>query len=125
MAGVPIIEAWELAAGASGSPALFRAVRSWKPEVISGQTPSEAVSQSGAFPELFANMYHTGEISGQLDTTLNRLHRLYQDEAARKMRALAEWTPKFIYFGIVIMIAWQVVSFYSNYFGMVNDALKF
>ena len=124
-AGVSIIEAWELAAAASGSPALRRAVLAWKPEVLAGQTPAEVVSRSREFPELFANMYHTGEISGQLDETLPRLHRLYQEEAGRKLRAIAEWAPKLIYFGIVLMIAWQVVSFWQNYFGIINDATKF
>ena len=124
-AGVSIIEAWELAATASGSPALGRAVRAWRPEVLAGQTPSEAVNRSGEFPELFANMYHTGEISGQLDQTLERLHTYYQEEATRKMRALANWTPKLIYFVIVLMVAWQVISFYSNYFGMIKDAVNF
>src|SRR5207247_1838113 len=107
-AGVSIIEAWELAAAASGSPALRRAVLAWKPEVLAGQTPSEAVNRSTEFPELFANMDHTGEISGQLDETLERLHKYYQEEATRKLRALASWTPKLIYFGIVLMVAWQV-----------------
>jgi len=124
-AGVTIIEAWELAANASGSPALRRAVQAWKPEVLGGQTPSEAVNRSGAFPELFANMYHTGEITGQLDQTLDRLHRLYQEEATRKLRALAAWTPKLIYFGIMLMIAWRVISFWSGYFNTLNDAIRF
>ncbi len=124
-AGVSIIEAWELAASASGSPALRRTVLAWKPEVLAGETPSEAINRSGEFPELFANLYHTGEITGQLDQTLIRLHNLYHEEGTRKLRALAAWTPKLIYFGIVFMIAWRVVSFYKGYFDMVNDAIKF
>ena len=43
-AGVTIIEAWELAANASGSPALRRAVVGWRPLVHGGQTPAEAHS---------------------------------------------------------------------------------
>jgi len=124
-AGVSIIEAWELAAAASGSPALRRVVLAWKPEVLAGQTPSEAVNQSRAFPELFANLYHTGEISGQLDQTLVRLRDFYQEEGSRKLRALSEWTPKLVYLGIMLMIAWRVVGFWSNYYGMVNEAIKF
>ena len=42
-AGVNIIEAWDLAATASGSPALRRAVAAWKPQVTAGQTPAEVV----------------------------------------------------------------------------------
>ena len=64
-AGVTIIQAWELAATASGSPALRRTVLAWRPQVDGGQTPAEAVSTSGRFPELFAAQYATGEISGQ------------------------------------------------------------
>src|SRR5437870_422889 len=57
-AGVNIIEAWELAATASGSPALRRTVVAWRPLVSSGgQTPAEAVGASSRFPELFANQY--------------------------------------------------------------------
>ena len=72
---------------------------------------------SGAFPDIFANLYHTGEISGQLDDTLRRLHALYQDSASRKLRLVAEWTTRIVYLCIAGMIAFQVVSFYVGYFG--------
>jgi len=124
-AGVTIIEAWELAAAASGSPALRRAVLAWKPEVLAGLTPAEAVNRSREFPELFANLYHTGEISGQLDQTLIRLRHLYQEEGSRKLRAVAEWAPKVLYFGIALMIAWRVISFWTNYFSKISDAINF
>ena len=71
-AGVTIIEAWELAATASGSPALRRTVLAWRPLVDAGNTPGEVVNASAKFPELFANQYMTGEISGKLDETLQR-----------------------------------------------------
>ncbi len=124
-AGVSILEAWELAAAASGSPLLRRTVARWKPLLRGGQTPAETLRESPEFPELFANLYHTGEISGKLDDTLRRLHLLYQEEATRKLRALAQWMPKFVYFGIMLMIAYRVVSFYAGYFGKINDAINF
>jgi len=122
-AGVNIIEGWELAATASGSPALQRAVADWKPELLSGLTPGEAVRNSNEFPEVFANLYHTGEVTGSLDDTLRRLHRLYQDEGERQLTALAEWTPKLIYFGIVFFVAWQVIRFYLGYFQQIDRVL--
>jgi type II secretory pathway component PulF len=30
-------------------------------------TPADLVNQTRYFPELFANLYHTGEMSGKLD----------------------------------------------------------
>ena len=97
-AGVTIIQAWEMAATASGSPAILKAVLAWKPQVEAGQTPSEAVNASSQFPELFANLYHSGEISGQLDDSLRRLRDYYQEEGTRKLHLLAQWVPRFIYF---------------------------
>jgi type II secretory pathway component PulF len=124
-AGVPIIEAWELAASASGSPALRRAVLAWRPEVVSGTTPAEALRKRGAFPDLFTNLYYSGEVSGQLDDTLKRLHAHYQDEGARKLKAFSEWLPKLVYLGIMLFIAYRVITFYQGYFQQINDVLHF
>jgi len=124
-AGVNIVEAWEFAATASGSPALGRAVANWKPQVLQGITPAEAVRQSAAFPELFATLYHTGEVTGSLDDTLRRLHRLYQDEGERQLKAFAEWTPKLVYFGVAFMVAWQVIRFWVGYFDQINKTINF
>jgi type II secretory pathway component PulF len=124
-AGVSIIEAWQLAADASGSPALRRTVLSWRPQLDSGVTPAEVVSESREFPELFSNLYHTGEITGSLDDTLRRLHRLYQDEGERQLQAVAEWTPKLIFFGVALMVAWQVIKFWTGYFNEIGKVMDF
>jgi type II secretory pathway component PulF len=121
-AGVTIIEAWEMAATASGSPALRRTVLAWRPLVDGGQTPAEAVSASGSFPELFASQYATGEISGQLDGTLRHLHTYYLEEGSRKLHAFSRWIPRAIYFCVVLMIAYRIIHFYIGYFNMVRDA---
>src|SRR5438067_2533296 len=113
-AGVTVIEAWELAATASGSPALRRTVQAWRPLVNAGQTPAEAVSASTRFPEMFANQYNTGEVSGTLDDTLRRLHNYYQQEGSRKLHAVAQWTPRAVYFLIMMMIAVYVVRFWMG-----------
>ena len=123
-AGLSIINAWELAATASGSPALRRAVLQWRPGLEQGgKTPSEQLSKCEEFPELFANLYHSGEISGKLDETLRRLHHLYQEEGSRKLKILAKWFPILVYFAVMLKIAVQVVSFYSGYFNQINQVL--
>ena len=124
-AGVTIIEAWDLAAAASGSPALRREVERWKPDLLSGVTPAEVVSQSREFPETFASLYHTGEITGSLDDTLRRLHGLYQSEGSRQLQAFADWTPKLVYFGVALLVAWQVIRFWTGYFEQINQTISF
>ncbi len=121
-AGVSIIEAWQLAATVSGSPELRRTVHAWLPAVRAGQTPAETLRSSGRFPDLFANQYATGEVSGKLDSVLIRLHQYYQEEGTRKLHAVAQWTPRLLYLIVALIIAWRVVGFYRGYFQQVQDA---
>jgi len=121
-AGVTIIEAWEMAATASGSPLLKRTVRAWRPLLEAGQTPAEVVSASPSFPRLFASQYATGEISGRLDDTLRRLRAYYEEDGSRKLHAVAQWTPRVVYLLVVLLIAYQVISFWLNHFSQIRDA---
>ncbi|MDB6064507.1 MAG: Type secretion system protein [Pedosphaera sp.] len=123
-AGVTIIEAWEMAATASGSPAILRTVTAWKPAVVGGQTPSEAINASGSFPDVFANLYHSGEVSGQLDDSLRRLHDYYQEEGSRKLNMFARVVPKAVYFAVAFLVGFKVIAFYSNYFNQLNEIMK-
>lgn len=121
-AGVSIVQAWELAAAASGSPRLRRTVLAWRPLVDGGQTPAEVVRASARFPQMFESQYSTGEVSGKLDETLRLLHRFYQEEGTRKLHAVAQWTPRAVYLFIVLMIAFKVVHFWTDYFSQVSAA---
>lgn len=124
-AGVNIIEAWDLAATASGSPALRRAVETWKPEIAAGRTPAEALGKCPQFPEMFANLYSTGEVSGQLDDALRRLYSHYNEEGTRKLHAFAQWAPRLVYLLVAGIIAYKVITFYTGYFQQVNDMSHF
>ena len=121
-AGVSLIEAWELAAAASASPALLRVVRGAKARMYTGMPPSEMVSSSGEFPNEFAHMYATGELSGKLDESLRRARTYFQDEGARKLKAFVFVGAGALIFGIMLLVAWQVISFYLGYFKQIQDA---
>ena len=124
-AGLSIVEAWELAATVSGSPQLRRTVHGWKPALLAGQTPSETLSASGKFPDMFDNQYHSGEISGKLDETLRRMRQYYQEEGTRKIHAVSQWVPRLIFIAVALLIGWKVISFYSNMWSEQNKLLNF
>lgn len=123
-AGVPVVRAWQLAGEASGSSALRRAVNGFVPRVESGRTPAEEVNDCRQFPELFASQYHTGEISGQLDDVLRRLHLHYADEGARLLRLAVMLAGGLVYGLVVLLVAWQVISFWMGYFGQINEVMQ-
>ncbi|HXE41631.1 MAG TPA: type II secretion system F family protein [Candidatus Baltobacteraceae bacterium] len=122
-AGVGVIQAWELAVTASNSPRLQRAVVEWKSHFANGRTPAELVGMASVFPETFANLYHSGEISGKLDETLLRLHTFYQEDATYKFHLLSQWIPRLIYILVVIAVAFKVIQFWTGYYSNVSKAI--
>ena len=124
-AGVNIIQAWDLAANASGSFAVRRAVAAMKPEVVAGMTPAEAMRKHAVFPNLFANLYTSGEVSGKLDETLRRLYSHFQEEGSHKLQLFAQWMPRLIYLLVAGLVAYKVIQFWTGYFQQINDASHF
>jgi len=122
-AGITIIEAWEMAAKASGSPGIQRTVESWKPELREGRTPAEMVSSAPhQFPELFASQYHSGEISGTLEEALRALHRYYQAEGSQNLYLLSVWVPRLVYLGLVFAIGGLILSVGIKYINKIMSA---
>jgi type II secretory pathway component PulF len=120
-AGVNIFEAWDLAAAASGSPALRRAVAAWRPRLTAGQMPSEAIGRCSLFPSTFASLYASGEMSGKLDDSLRQLHRIYSEDGTRKLSTFAAMTPRLLYMLVALIIAYQVIRFWAGFYGPNGD----
>jgi type II secretory pathway component PulF len=121
-AGVSIIKGWEMAGAASGSPALRRAIAGWKVQLDGGATPGELINRTGYFPEMFANLYNTGEQSGRLDETLRRLQIYHQEEGFRKLKVFSRLLNGTIYGLVVLLVAFNVIRFYAGYFKSVGEA---
>jgi len=122
-AGMPILESWMIAGNTCGSVMLRNAIHSWTPHLRSGATPAEMLQQSPQFPNVFTSLYHTGEISGQLDTTLRRLYTMFSEESSRRFHAFSQWLPRMIMLAIMLGIAYQIVRFWLNYYNSVGQAI--
>ncbi|MBI3879290.1 MAG: type II secretion system F family protein [Verrucomicrobia bacterium] len=120
-AGVLIIPAWTMAAAATGSPALERAVKSWQPSLQNSSTPAELLRRTHAFPEYFVSLYTSGEVSGKLDESLRRLQAHYQEEGSRKLKIFCALCAGLAYGLVALAVAWQVISFYVGYFNQISD----
>jgi type II secretory pathway component PulF len=123
-AGVNIIQAWELSANASASYRITSAVTVAIPKMEAGVPPSETLHHSNAFPELFRSLYTTGEVSGQLDTTLRRLRNHYDEQATLKLRNIANWTPKLAFLCVALGVGYSIIKFYMGYFEQINQLTK-
>jgi type II secretory pathway component PulF len=120
--GVSIVKAWPMAVAASGSPRLRRVTSGWTAELDSGKTPAELVARTHFFPEMFMNLYHTGEISGKLDESLQRLQRYYQEEGFRALRLFTRMMNGIIYGLVALMVAIYVIRFWIHYYASMMNA---
>lgn len=123
-AGVNVLDAWPLAAAASGSPALEAATARARQRMVAGETPGEAIAREPAFPAKFTSLYRSGELSGRLDQSLAYLHADFADEAARLYKRLAEWTPRLVFLLIAALVGYFVVSFWAGYFGGLLSGME-
>ena len=123
-AGVKPIEAWDLAARTSGSPALCGLVASWAPHWERGLTPAQLLRGNSRIPVMFSNLYATGEMSGTLDESLRRLHLYYQEEGARKLEMFARLLPRVVYLLVALYLGFRLVRAYANYFDMIEQIWK-
>jgi general secretion pathway protein F len=119
-AGVPVLDAWPLAGELCGSASLHREIRSWQKELARGATPGEMAARSRGFSGLFAEFYRTGELSGRLEESLDQIQRYYSEEGSARMRAIAQWVPRILYFAVVLYVVKAVFGFYSGYFDRLN-----
>ncbi|HEX9047691.1 MAG TPA: type II secretion system F family protein [Verrucomicrobiae bacterium] len=115
-AGVPVIKSWNLAAAACGSPHLKREILKWSPELEKAMTPAEMVARIRYFPDLFVELYQSGEISGRLDESLIHLYNYFQQEGFRKLQAFSRVVMFTVYFAIAIIVGYYIIGFWVGYY---------
>ncbi len=103
-AGVPLIDALESAAGASGNAVFRDAILEVRSEVSSGMQMNLAMRNCKIFPDMVIQMVAIGEESGAVDDMLGKVANVYEqqvDDAVDGLTALLE--PMIMAFlGVVI-----------------------
>ncbi|PMR73523.1 type II secretion system F family protein [Billgrantia endophytica] len=115
-AGVPMVEALDIAAGASGNLVYERATQRIREDVATGQQLHFAMRQTERFPELAVQMVGIGEEAGSLDAILNRVADYYEEEVDNKVDALTSLLEPFIIVVLGVMVGGLVISMYLPIF---------
>jgi len=79
-AGVPLVEALDSVAGASGNILYEEATISIKSQVNQGMSLTSGMQNTGLFPNMVLQMAAIGEESGSLDDMLNKAAEFYEEE---------------------------------------------
>lgn len=120
-AGVGILEAMPRAGAASGSVMLASSACAAVPELRRGESLITAMAE--ALPVEALGLLATGQASGKLDDMLEHLERHFFEEGRRRLRTLAHWLPKLIYFGAVLWVGWNILEMGRGYGRMLSGVL--
>jgi type IV pilus assembly protein PilC len=115
-AGVPLVEALDTVAGATGSVIYGAAVMRVKEDVSVGHQLNLAMRQTGIFPNMVVQMTAIGEESGALDTMLIKIAEFYEQEVNNAVDALSSLLEPFIMVIIGVIVGGMVVGMYLPVF---------
>ncbi|PQP02993.1 MULTISPECIES: type II secretion system F family protein [Pseudomonas] len=115
-AGVPLVEALESVAGATGNIVFKRAVLRIKQDVSTGMQLNFSMRTSGIFPTMAIQMTAIGEESGALDDMLDKVAGFYEAEVDNMVDNLTSLMEPFIMVVLGVIVGGLVVAMYLPIF---------
>lgn len=115
-AGVPLVEALDSVAGATGNRVYTQAVHKIREDVAVGYSVNMSMSQTNLFPHMVTQMVAIGEEAGALDTMLFKVAEFYEQEVNNAVDALASLLEPFIMVIIGVLVGGMVVGMYLPIF---------
>ncbi len=115
-AGVPLVEALDSVAGATGNVVYRQAVLKIKDEVSSGTQLNFSMKSAGIFPPMAIQMTAIGEESGALDTMLDKVATFYEDEVDNAVDGLTSLMEPLIMSVLGVLVGGLIIAMYLPIF---------
>jgi type IV pilus assembly protein PilC len=119
-AGVPLVEALDSVAGATGNVVFRNAVNKVKQDVSTGMQLNFSMRSTGVFPMLAVQMTAIGEESGALDSMLEKVATYYEDEVDNMVDSLTSLMEPMIMAFLGVIVGGLVVAMYLPIFQLGN-----
>ena len=115
-AGVPLVEALESVAGATGNIVYETAVLRMRDEVSTGQRLQRAMESTGLFPNMVIQMIAVGEESGSLDEMSGKVASFYEAEVDNAVDAMSSLLEPLIMAILGVLVGGLVIAMYLPIF---------
>lgn len=119
-AGVPLVEALDSVAGASGNRVYYEGTMAIKNDVSTGMQLQAAMNSTGLFPNMVVQMVAIGEESGELDSMLGKVADSYEREVDDAVAGLSSLLEPIIMAFLGIVIGGMVVAMYLPIFKLAG-----
>jgi type IV pilus assembly protein PilC len=117
-AGVPLVEALDSVAGASGNRVYYDATKKIQSEISTGTSLTVAMQNSEVFPNMVLQMVAIGEESGALDSMLSKVADFYEGEVDDAVEGLSSLMEPIIMVVLGTLIGGLVIAMYLPIFKM-------
>lgn len=117
-AGVPLVEALESVAGATGNIVYEVGVLQIRDEVATGQRLQQAMENTDLFPNMVIQMIAVGEESGSLDDMSAKVADFYEEDVDNAVDNLSSLLEPMIMSILGILVGGLVVAMYLPIFKM-------
>lgn len=117
-AGVPLVDALDSAAGASGNAVYRDAIKKIKEDVTTGLQINMAMASTGVFPNMVTQMVAIGEESGAVDTMLAKVADIYEQEVDDAVDGISSLIEPFVIVFLGTVVGGLVVAMYLPVFQM-------
>lgn len=119
-AGVPLVEALDSVANATGSVVYNEAVKRIREDVAVGHQLQLAMKQTTLFPNMVTQMVAIGEEAGALDAMLFKIAEFYETEVNNAVDALSSLLEPLIMVIIGVVVGSMVVGMYLPIFKLAS-----
>jgi len=119
-AGVPLVEALDSVAGATGNIVYENAVNKMRDEVSTGQRLQRAMENTGLFPNMVNQMIAVGEESGSLDEMSAKVAAFYEAEVDNAVDAMSSLLEPLIMVVLGVLVGGLVVAMYLPIFKLAS-----
>ncbi|MCG5534509.1 type II secretion system F family protein [Ectothiorhodospira mobilis] len=115
-AGVPLVEAMQSVAGATGNALYYEATMRMRDETAGGTQLQQAMRDTNVFPNMVVQMVAIGEESGSLDEMLGKVADFYEEEVDNMVDALSSLMEPMIMAFLGIVVGGLVIAMYLPIF---------
>lgn len=115
-AGVPLVEALDSVAGATGNIVFKTAVNQIKQDVSTGMQLNFSMRTTGVFPSMALQMTSIGEESGALDDMLDKVASFYETEVDNMVDSLTSLMEPMIMSVLGVLVGGLVIAMYLPIF---------
>lgn len=119
--GVPILDALDIVARASGNIVVGEAIAYARKRVSEGKTLSEPMAETKIFPSMVCQMVAIGESAGALDTMLNKIADFYEEEVDAAVAGLTSLLEPIIMVFLAVVLGGFLIAMYLPIFTIAGS----